>query len=229
MPRTGSVWWALYQQRKHPGSIVLHETFNYMVYRTEIEGSKVFSETYKEGYWWISPREDNLGVERKFCQRDLTNTELFDRWEKFIEAQTVPVVCRNHVIPTDEKYLKFLADNGSEVYYTYRENIAEQLASHTIGKHTMEFAVFSLERSNQSRKFSQSIINENILVDFAGRIRRGEELIRKFAPNCTWVKYEDMPFSEVTLGMPRKQNLSAFDRLCEEDQERILKLVESIK
>ena len=229
LPRTGSVWWAHYIQKIYSGSIILHETFNYMIYRNlDKNGKHVFSETYRPGYWWLSPDSEYKEIIQVKAERDISDTELFDRWMKFIRKTDKCVICRNHIIPTNEKHLEFIAENSAKVYYTFREDIQQQLASLAIGKHTMEFVVFSDSRSYQYEKFTSSIISLPIMEDFCTRIASANYLIEKYFPDCTRVKYEDMPFHTITNGMPKKQNLSAFDRLCEEDKNTIRKLVEKL-
>lgn len=229
MPRTGSVWWGEYQKILHSDSIILHEPFNYSFYCFS-NGNRRMSilNEYKEGAFWKNPNLETGNIDDCYHERNLHHDQLCDKWEIFIKEHKNTVICRNHIIPMKNKYLEFLSNNSSHVFYTYRENIHEQIASYAIGAHTREFVCYDPKYSNNNEIFKDSIIAGNILTiieSFSNEIKNASHIVEKYFPECEWIKYEDMPFDNSIEGLPLKQNASAFHRLSDVDKNIINEII----
>lgn len=230
MPRTGSVWWGEYQKILHPGSIILHEPFNHPFYFLidKDEKFQVYLE-YINGTCWRRPNSETGNIDLCYYKMNISIDEWHKEWIKYIRISKQDIICRNHIIPTSDVSLDFLSTFSDKIFYTYRKNTHEQVASYVIALYTKEFACYKSERSNQDSIFNDSIIDNrilNIIDNFSSDISKSAGIVKRYFPNCEWIDYESMPFENTKNGMPVKQNKSAFDRLASNDKSIILNILE---
>lgn len=218
--RTGSTWWAHYIKKQHPGSKIYNEIFNQLWYFTINEnGSFTRHDEYSDGCFWRAPNASCTEIVHNYRELATKDNLRFDKWLKFFKLSTNINICHTHLSPLqDVAYLTKLSSIGDKNYYVYRENILEQMASFIILEHTGEFAAFTEDRSNITEKFTYPIIDTESIEGKIQEILHADEFIDNKLFNCERIKYESMPFSETIEGMPLKQNVSAFDRLCMIDQ-----------
>ena len=218
--RTGSTWWCHYLINKNPGGIFYNELFNQVTYFAVGGNDKYipFNE-YKEGYYWRSPNNACKRLLHHYYKVPDEYEGRYERWIKYLEFSPEVNICHTHLWPLrDSKYLAELCKIGDKNYYVYRENILEQMASLIIMEHTGEYTVVTKEKSNISEKFTYPIIDMKTIEWKMKEILHAEEFIADKLFNYERIKYESMPFHETVEGMPLKQNVSAFDRLCIIDQ-----------
>jgi hypothetical protein len=221
--RTGSTWWAHYIKNQYPGSKIYNEIFNQLWYFTINEnGSFTWHNEYSDGCFWRAPNASCTEIVHNYRELATKDNLRFDRWLKFLELSTDTIICHTHLSPLqDDKYLTELCKIGNKNYYVYRENILEKIASFVILEHTGEYTVFTKDRANINVKFTYPIINMKSTEWKIYEILHANEFIENKLFNYERIKYEFMPFNETIEGMPLKQNVSAFDRLCIIDQELI--------
>ena len=225
--RTGSTWWAHYMKNQHRGGVLYNEIFNQLHYfrRNEDRTHTHFKE-YANGLCWRAP--DESCTEIVFNYRELTdkdNDTRFYRWISYFRQLKHPVIIHTHLTPLqDEKYLTELSKIGDKNYYVYRENSIEQISSFSIMNHTGEYGIFAEDKSKESSKFEYTIVDENFTRWMCKEILRADKLVDDKIINSERISYESMPFYKTVEGMPLKQNVSAFSRLCSEDQELIKRI-----
>lgn len=233
--RTGSTWWAYYQltqlRKKIPQTTLLNEVFNQLEYFTLRPNDEYVGphSEYFFGCFWRAPNEECSKIVRNFSEMSKEeNVNRFDRWIKYIRLSEYPIVCHTHLSPiVDEKYLSQLNDMGDKNYVVYRENILDQLASMAIATYTGLWKTYL--PNTVGSKYDYSIISGQVLnsvVWLHALISTAPTMISTHIKNAEVISYESMPFDQTLYGMPRKQNQSSFSRLCEQDQQIIIKIKE---
>jgi hypothetical protein len=230
--RTGSTWWAQYLQSQHPNSKIYNETFNECAYFT-VDKNKVWTSysEYADGRFYRIPNKKGTKLLDVFAKSTIEQeAERLDRWLNFFKLSKHTIVCHTHITPIqDEKYLTELSKIGDKNYYVYRENIFEQIASFIILKHTGEYGVTTVDKSLQIEKYTYPIIDIPMIEWMCYEILRADKLVEDKLVNIQRVRYESMPFEKTLPGMPLKQNVSAFNRLCIIDQTLIKQIYNRVK
>ena len=218
--RTGSTWWCHYLKSKYPGSILYNESFNHLrYYSKDVDGNVKQEDEFLEGYFWKAPNESCTEIVCNYRELVPKDSSRFNKWLRFLESSPDINICHTHLSPLqDNRYLTELCKIGDKNYYVYRENLLEQLASFMILQHTNEYTAFTKDRSNISEKFTYPIIDMKTIEWKIQEILESDKFIDGKLFNYERIKYESMPFHETVKGMPLKQNVSAFDRLCIIDQ-----------
>ena len=223
--RTGSTWWAHYIKNQYSNGKLYNEIFNQVRYLRDAEvgsGKFVQEEDYTDSCFWRAPDDSCTEIVNNYRELVAKDSSRFNKWLQFFKQSTDTVVCHTHLSPLqDNKYLTELSKIGDKNYYVYRENVLEQLASFVILEHTGEFGVTTKDKANISTKFTYPIIDIKSIEWKSWEIIHSEEIVNKLIVNFEKIKYESMPFNETIDGMPLKQNVSAFNRLCLIDQELI--------
>ncbi len=226
--RTGSTWFSHYIKNQYPGSLILNEIFNQLAYFTTDEND-VFTphEEYFEGCFFRAPNRECTKVERYFRKFIKEDECRFDRWIQYIKNSPLQHICHTHLSPLqDEKYLCELSLIADKNYYIYRENILEQIASKQIMDYTGEYKVTIPEKANRSDRFIESIVHPYAALHFYEQIMNADDLVDGYiSSNVEKLSYESLPFEKTINGMPLKQNISAFERLCDSDQEILRNMV----
>lgn len=231
LPRSGSIWYSSYLANVHDATLI-NEPFNYLLNFKNVDGRTLVLPEYEKDSYWKCPI--NGVIEKIYAQPTATDKEFAqNKWLEHINflLKENTVVCKNHIFPMDEKYVDFLRVNSDMVYYTYRENVTQQLASYAIAGHTRQYVTYDQQKSNESSMFDQSIIvddNKKWLLEFAKMLIDSTKFLRINFPNAIRVKYEDMPFDKTRYGMPYKQNKSSYDRLSYADKVIVSDLAEMI-
>jgi hypothetical protein len=226
--RSGSTWWTYYIRNQYKNSIFFNEVFNQLNYFSVNEDNTYTpQDTYFDGCFWQSPNEDLTYIVNHYRKITDSDSNRFDNWVKFIGLLQSPVICHTHFSPLqNKKYIIDLADISKKNYYVYRENIHEQLASLSIMRHTKEYMVTDADSALKSTQFEYSIVDKESIKFFINDVKQAEQFMEDNIHNVEYIKYESMPFSETLSGMPLKQNMSAFARLCSHDQSTIMSAIQ---
>jgi hypothetical protein len=231
--RTGSTWYSHYLKNKYPNGELYNEWFNQLQYfKLNPDNSFTPQSEYSEGCFFRAPNE--AGTELVHVFRELTPEDdvRFDKLLTYLkrESQTKTIVIHTHLTPLrDEDILLELSKAGDKNYYVYRENTIEQLASYTLLLHTGEYGAWTKDRAHLTERYEHPIVDVGAIEWLCNDIMRAEALIERKIVNFERIKYESMPFEHTIDGMPLKQNVSAFNRLCMIDQLLINQIYERVK
>lgn len=224
--RSGSTWWTKYQHFLNPGSIVLNETFNQLGYmKDEVDPIRItHHHEYHPGCYWIAPTTDLNEIGSFYFKMDITPEERFNRWVEYIKHYNGTIICHTHTEPlVNGKYIYQLSEIADKNYFVYRDDVVNQLASFQIMQLTGEHAITSDKNSNRTDRLTRSIV-ERYQAEWHLRSIREARKIANEIENVEFINYNNMPTHVEFEGTIYKQNASAFNRLCDIDQEILLEV-----
>lgn len=223
-PRTGSVWYSYYLQRKNLPCVLLSEMFNryhmdlyYLIHPTgKIENLHHYvpNSFYKEYFIKEGKLLSKNLYEKRI--RSIPEEEYYlHSLLREIDFRSFNYVLHNHVAPMNNQIRDTLMELGKNIFI-YRKDKLAQLASYAIANETREYVSFSKPNYKESIKISVS--NFSPIKDLVKRIKIWDSLQKE-----NIIAYEDINFVN-SPGMPVKQNEDYRNRL----DERSLKKLEKI-
>lgn len=210
-PRTGSVWYSYYLQRKNIPSTLLSEMFNRyhmtLYYKISHNGRITNHHEYSQGAFYKSYYIENNNLKYKKVEEPRSRNT--DQEEEYLISlidqidTSYTYIFHNHVFPISKDIMDILMHKGVNIFI-YRKDKLAQIASYAIAYETKEFVRFKIaEDHNQKIEIS----NYEPIKDLINRIKIWESL-----PKTNIIAYEDIHFFE-QAGMPLKQNANFRDKL----------------
>jgi len=217
-----------------PDIITLAETFTalnknrYNVDKLNIE-HLVYG--WRRGAYYEDFENNNI-VKKYQCRKDLDKDQEFNKWVHLMTNSSKNFVIHEHVHLIQEHWIDRLQAISDHISYIKR-NRKEQLSSFAIASHTGVFinnngtlwchGDISRIHEYTLEKFENPIIVSEVLnnlLTFKDRLSISDSIISK--RDIPEVNYEEIIFSDKIS--TKKLSDSSFNRLCDTDQQFILKL-----
>jgi hypothetical protein len=237
-PRSGSTVYTQHIKstifQNDPNTIILAETFtalNKNRYNVDSDNIEHLVYGWRQGAYYEDFENDEI-TKKYQCRKDLDKNQVFNKWVKSITKSSKNFVIHEHVHLLQEHWIDRLMAISDHISYIKR-NRKEQLASFAIATHTGVFINNNgtlwchgdINRMHEYtlKKFENPIIVSEVLkslLTFKDRLETSDSIILK--RDIPIVNYEEMIFSNQVA--TKKLSDSSFNRLCDTDQQLILKL-----